>query len=324
MAAVNLVRDDKNAELYAKLRLLEENISRAVWGKPEAVRLTITALLARGHLLIEDVPGVGKTTLARALSRSVGCTFRRIQFTSDLLPSDVLGITIFKQETQKFELRKGPIFANIVLADEVNRTTPRTQSCLLEAMNEGRVSLDGETYTLSAPFMVVSTQNPYEFQGTYPLPESQLDRFLLRIKLGYPPEAAERSLLLGKIEDRAEQLEPVLSGADVVALQNMVDRVRVDPAIADYVLRLVQETREPRRGSTFELGVSTRGAIALVQSAKAYALLEGRDYCIPDDIKRLAVAAFAHRVIVSSNGDQNREDGERAVKEILDRIPVPL
>lgn len=320
----NLVREDKHSELYTKLRLLEENISRAVWGKPEAVRLTITALLARGHLLVEDVPGVGKTTLAKALARSVGCTFKRIQFTSDLLPSDVLGLTIFRQETQKFELRKGPIFSNIVLADEVNRTTPRTQSCLLEAMNEHQVSLDGDTHALPAPFMVVATQNPYEFQGTYSLPESQLDRFLLRIKLGYPPEAAERSLLLGRTEDRAEQLEPVLSGADVVALQSMVDRVRVDPAIADYVLRLVQETREPRRGSPFELGVSTRGALALMQTAKSYALLEGRDYCIPDDVKRLAVASFAHRVIVSGHSDQSRDEGERAIKEILERVPVPL
>jgi MoxR-like ATPase len=313
------------AASLAALRRVEEAVSSVIRGKEEAIRLALTTLLARGHLLIEDVPGVGKTTLARAVARALGVTFRRIQFTSDLLPSDIVGVSIYDQETGRFELRPGPIFANVVLADEVNRTTPRTQSSLLEAMSDGQVSIDTQTHTLEAPFLVIATQNPQEHYGTYPLPESQMDRFLLRIRLGYPGRDDERRLLIERGGgDLVEDLRPVTDAGTVQALQALVDEVRVEERLVDYALAVVEETR---RSPLLALGVSPRGAIAWYRAAQAYAIVSGRDYALPDDLKRLAVAALAHRVVLHSHQEslgRARDEAERVLGDILDRVPVPL
>jgi MoxR-like ATPase len=306
------------------LHAIEENVSRAVRGKPEAIRLALVTLLARGHLLVEDVPGVGKTTLARALAKSLGGTFRRVQFTSDLLPSDIVGVTIFDQAAGRFEFRPGPIFANVVLADEINRTTPRTQSSLLEAMAEGHVSVDGKTHELDRPFLVVATQNPQEHFGTYPLPESQMDRFLMRIRLGYPGKDDEKRLLQTRGGgDPVEALAAVADPATIRAAQDRVDQIRVDDALADYALAVVEETR---RSPLLSLGVSTRGAIAWYRAAQANALAAGRAYCVPDDLKGLGVAVLAHRVVLAAHQDsltRQREESERVLAEILERVPVP-
>jgi MoxR-like ATPase len=305
------------------IRSLEESIGRALVGKPGAVRLAIVALLARGHLLIEDIPGVGKTTLARALARSLGLGFQRIQFTSDLLPSDILGISVFDPRTSSFEFRPGPIFANIILADEINRTTPKTQSSLLEAMNESQVSLDHHTYRLPQPFMVLATQNPLEYQGTHPLPESQMDRFLLRIRIGYPDEAHERRILRGEGAAKLDTLQPVLDGQAVLSLQAQADAVRVEDSVLEYAMAIVQVTRSH---PALALGVSPRGSLALVQSARALALVDGRRYCVPDDIKELAVPACAHRIIPRDRWEgavESTADPERIIREIVQEIAVP-
>ncbi|HSC69759.1 MAG TPA: AAA family ATPase, partial [Candidatus Methylomirabilis sp.] len=267
------------------VQMLQANIEQALVGKPEVVRLAIVALLAHGHLLIEDVPGVGKTTLAQALARSLGLLFQRIQFTSDLLPSDILGVSVFDPRKSEFEFKPGPIFANIVLADEINRTTPKTQSSLLEAMNEAQVSLDHHTYRLPQPFMVLATQNPLEYQGTHVLPESQMDRFLLRIRIGYPDESHERLILQGAGAAVLERLQPVMSGEAVLDLQAQADAVNVEESLLQYVMAIVQATRAH---PALALGVSPRGSLALVRAARALALCEGRRYCIPDDFKQLA------------------------------------
>lgn len=308
-----------------KIRLIRSNIERVIKGKPQVIEWTVVCLLARGHLLIEDVPGVGKTTLAHALARSLDCSFRRIQFTSDLLPSDILGISVFNRQKQAFEFMPGPIFANVVLADEINRTTPKTQSSLLEAMNEAQVSMDNETRPLPQPFMVIATQNPVEHHGTFPLPESQLDRFLMRIRIGYPDLEAEKQVL-----DRpsslhpAEELEPVLTAQDVLDLQSDVDKVRLDDSLVDYLLAIVTETRKSER---LTLGVSTRGAVSLSRAAKALALVRGRHYCLPDDIKELAPIVLPHRVMLETNhaahGHRSHE-AEQVICDILESIPVPL
>jgi MoxR-like ATPase len=281
------------------------------------------ALLARGHLLIEDVPGVGKTTLAQALAQSLGLSFQRIQFTSDLLPSDILGVSVFDPRKSEFEFKPGPIFANIILADEINRTTPKTQSSLLEAMNEAQVSLDHHTYRLPRPFMVLATQNPLEYQGTHPLPESQLDRFLLRIRIGYPDESHERLILRGAGAAVLDLLRPVLSGEAVQDLQAQVETVKVEESLLGYVMAIVQATRSH---AALALGVSPRGSLALVRAAQALALTEGRSYCIPDDIKQLAIPALAHRVIPRARweaaGDRHA-DAETVIREILQDVPVP-
>jgi MoxR-like ATPase len=306
------------------LAAIADNVARAVRGKPDAIRLALTTLLARGHLLIEDVPGVGKTTLARALARSLGGSFRRVQFTSDLLPSDILGVSIYDQEERRFDFRPGPIFANVVLADEINRSTPRTQSSLLEAMSEGQVSVDGKTYTLERPFLVIATQNPQEHFGTYPLPESQMDRFLMRIRLGYPGEADEKQLLRTRGGgDPVEALGAVTSTESVRQLQERVDDVRVDEALADYAMAVVAETR---RSPQLGLGVSTRGAIAWYRAAQAHALASGRSFCVPDDFKGLAVPVLAHRTVLATQTDslgKAREEAERVVTGILDKVAVP-
>jgi MoxR-like ATPase len=328
MTPVSLEAKERPRDARAAIGRLEAAVSSVIHGKPEAVRLALSALVARGHLLIEDVPGVGKTTLARAIARSLGGTFRRIQFTSDLLPSDILGVNVFNQETGRFEFRRGPIFANVILADEINRTTPRTQSSLLEAMSEGRVSLDNHTYDLDQPFIVMATQNPLEHFGTYPLPESQMDRFLLRIRMGYPaPEDERRVVTDSNHEDPTEELEPVIDGGDVLNMQAAAARVRVDDTLLDYAQRVVAETR---RSPVLQLGVSPRGFQAWYRAAKARALLGGRDFAVPDDFKEVALAALAHRVVTSSGGGglgeplgRAREEAERVLADLLERVPVP-
>jgi MoxR-like ATPase len=284
----------------------------------------MVCVLARGHLLIEDVPGVGKTTLAHALARSVQCSFHRLQFTSDMLPSDVLGVTIYNAHTQDFEFKKGPIFTNFLLADEINRATPKTQSALLEAMNEVQVTIEGCSYPLSQPFMVVATQNPAEHHGTYPLPESQLDRFLMRMRIGYPDREAEREIVRSTETLSGESVRPVLSGDDLLYLQSQVQRVSVDEALVDYMLSIIEKTRAH---DALTLGVSPRGAQALYRAAQATALVDGREYVIPDDIKRMAIPVCAHRVAISSRASlsqRNAEASERIMQEILSMIEVPL
>ena len=300
-------------------------MARAIHGKPEVLRLALAALAARGHLLIEDVPGVGKTTLARALARAVGGTFKRIQFTSDLLPSDILGVSVWQMERNAFEFKPGPVFANVVLADEINRTTPRTQSSLLEAMSDGRVSVDGATHHLPTPFLVIATQNPLEHFGTYPLPESQMDRFLLRLRMGYPDAAAERRVVTSATgSEIVDELHAVVEIADVLAIQSAASQVRVEESLYGYAQRVVQETRtSPFLG----LGVSVRGFQAWYRASQARALVAGRDYCVPDDFKSLALAALAHRVVLSqsSSGElgRTREEAERVIADLLERVPVP-
>jgi len=309
--------------ILARLAELERALGAAIRGKPEVVRLSLVSLLARGHLLIEDVPGVGKTTLAQALARSVSCRFHRLQFTSDMLPSDVLGVTIYNAHSEAFEFKPGPIFSNFLLADEINRTTPKTQSALLEAMNESQVTIDGHSHSLPRPFMVIATQNPVEHHGTYPLPESQLDRFLMRLRIGYPDTASEREILRNT-ERRAPDVSTGLSGDDVVQLQDTVQQVAVEDSIVDYMLAIVERTRNHE---SLALGVSPRGSQALFRAVQALALLEGRDYAIPDDVKRLAVPLCAHRVVINTRTTlvQRRADaGERIIEEILSQVEVPL
>jgi MoxR-like ATPase len=305
------------------IRRLEDNVSRALVGKPEAVRLAVVGLIARGHLLIEDVPGVGKTTLAAALARSIGGGFQRIQFTSDMLPSDVLGVSVWEPKLSEFVFKPGPLFTNIVLADEINRTTPKTQSSLLEAMNEAQVSLDHSTYPLPQPFMVLATQNPREYEGTYPLPESQLDRFLLRIRIGYPEAADEKEVLRGALAPSPARLAPVLSIDEVLELQDAAEQVKAEESVLDYLVTLVTATR---RSPLLALGVSPRGSLALLRAARARALTDGRNFLLPDDIKELAVSALAHRVMVKarmSGTGGGSMDGEAAIRAIVQDVPVP-
>ena len=308
----------------SKLAEIEAALGEAIRGKPEVVRLSLTCLLARGHLLIEDVPGVGKTTLAQALARSVDSSFHRIQFTSDMLPSDVVGVTIYNAHTEEFEFKRGPVFTHFLLADEINRATPKTQSALLEAMNELQVTIDGRSYSLEQPFMVVATQNPVEHHGTYPLPESQLDRFLMRIRIGYPEAGAEREIVRRGGATPAETMRSVLSGDELVALQEAVARVNVDDALVDYMLAVVERTRTHE---SLAMGVSPRGAQALYRATQALAAVEGRDYATPDDVKRLALPVFAHRVVVNSRvalAPRSAEAAERVLTEILTLVDVPL
>jgi MoxR-like ATPase len=297
---------------------LEKNVARCIVGKSDVVRLAVVGLLARGHLLIEDVPGVGKTTLAAALARSIGGRFARIQFTADMLPSDVIGVSVWDAARGEFSFKQGPVFSNVILADEINRTTPKTQSSLLEAMNEAQVSLDHTTHALPSPFMVLATQNPREYEGTFALPESQLDRFLLRVRIGYPDPEDEKAILRGAAA-APDTLAAALELEDVRRLQALADTVRVADLVLDYVMALVAATRDPAR---LALGVSPRGARALVAAARAAALTEGRDYVLPDDVKRLAVAALAHRV-VPRGADAGGADTESVVRAIVQDIAVP-
>jgi MoxR-like ATPase len=321
---------DSRSDLLAataaeRIDLLQNAIERVIRGKPEAVRLAIVTLLAGGHLLVEDVPGVGKTTLAHALARSLDCSFQRVQFTSDLLPSDVIGLSVYNQHDGMFEWKPGPIFASVVLADEINRTTPKTQSALLEAMAERHVTVEGVTHGLPQPFIVIATQNPIEHHGTYPLPESQLDRFMLRLRVGYPSADDEKQILRDR--EHAEPLDdvqPVMSGQDVLELQAAVSEVSVEDAIVDYLMRIVTATRS---SEMLDLGVSPRGTLALFRAAQALALTEDRIYCIPDDIKRLVIPVFAHRLTVSSrysSAMRRSEEAEAVLREIMKTVSVPL
>jgi MoxR-like ATPase len=303
---------------------VEAALAQAIRGKPEVIRLSLVCLIAKGHLLIEDVPGVGKTTLAHALARSTDCQFLRLQFTSDMLPSDVIGVTVYNAHSGDFEFKRGPIFTNFLLADEINRATPKTQSALLEAMNELQVTIDGVSYPMARPFMVIATQNPVEHHGTYPLPESQLDRFLLRLRIGYPDPFSEREILR-QTENYASSAQfHALSTEEVLRLQEYVHSVRVDDSIMDYILAIVERTRSHE---SLALGVSPRGAQGLYRATQALALFEGRDYAIPDDVKRLAIPVFAHRVVVNTRvalAQRGSDAGDQILKDILDLVDIPL
>ncbi len=311
------------SDAYVAIGNLVDHIGRVLLGKEQTVRLAVTALLAQGHLLIEDAPGVGKTSLAKALAMSLNCKFTRLQFTPDLLPSDILGTTIFLPNTGEFEFRAGPIFTNILLADEINRTTPRTQSALLEAMSESQVSIDGATHPLAPPFFVLATQNPHEFEGTYPLPENQLDRFMLRIEIGYPTLNTEMEVL--RTHQRGEPVErtqSVMNKDQLLELQQRAREVRVDDSIHQYIVEIVHSTREHEE---LALGVSTRGAVTMMHAAQAYAMVNGRDYIIPDDIKELAVPVFAHRVVVGGIiRESHRQRASSIISQIVSSIAVPV
>jgi MoxR-like ATPase len=304
---------------------LEQALRSVIRGQDDVLRLALVSIFAKGHLLIEGAPGVGKTTLGQTLARAIDCTFQRVQFTSDMLPSDVLGISIYSAIEQKFEFKRGPVFANVLLADEINRTTPKTQSALLEAMNEGQVTMDAHSYALPQPFLVIATQNPIEHHGTYPLPESQLDRFLMRVRMGYPEGDTEREILRSEAGTaQLEQLQPVLNAADVLEIQQAVRQVHVDEALITYALAIVRKTRE---SDHLSLGVSPRGSQMFYHAAQAMAFLDGRDYCTPEDFKPLAVAILAHRVVVSSlyaSTLKKSEQAEQVLREIVESVPVPV
>src|SRR5947207_3129673 len=311
-------------DLVRKLAELEAAVGTAIRGKSEVVRLSLVCLLARGHLLLEDVPGVGKTTLAHSLARAVNCSFHRLQFTSDMLPSDVVGVTIYNAHSEAFEFKPGPIFSNFLLADEINRTTPKTQSALLEAMNESQVTIDGHSHSLPRPFMVIATQNPVEHHGTYPLPESQLDRFLMRLRIGYPDAVSERQILRNPERELPQPAHASLMAEDVLRLQDAVHFISVEESLVDYMLAIVERTRNQE---SLALGVSPRGSQALYRAVQALALLEGRDYAIPDDVKRLATPLFAHRVVINTRNTlvpRRADVGERIIEEILSQVEDPL
>jgi MoxR-like ATPase len=307
----------------ALIHRLESNIAGVFLGKPRLVRLAVVALLAEGHILLEDVPGVGKTLLAKALARSLGCSFHRIQCTPDLLPSDLIGTSIYHQATNQFVFQPGPLFAQVVLADEINRATPRTQSALFEAMSERQVSVDGKTHSLGAPFVVLATQNPYEFEGTYPLPESQLDRFLMRLSVGYPDRDTERNIMVAhRAGEPVDRLTPALTADEVISLQTRTRQIRVEPLLADYILDILTATRNSDR---IAVGGSTRAGLALYRSAQALALVEGREFVIPDDVKTLAPAVLAHRLILRGAAPGSSSDAaEQLLHELLDATVVPV
>jgi len=304
---------------------LESELKKVIRGKDNIVRLALVSVLARGHLLIEGVPGVGKTTLAHALARTLGCSFQRVQFTSDMLPSDIIGISVYSASEQQFEFKRGPVFTNVLMADEINRTTPKTQSALLEAMNEGQVTVDAHCYPLPQPFLVIATQNPVEHHGTYPLPESQLDRFLMRVRMGYPDSDAERQILRAEAGTaQLENLQPVLCGTEVLEMQHGVTQVEVDDSLVSYALEVVRRTRQHDK---LVLGVSPRGSQMLYRAAQAMAFLDGRSFCVPEDFKPLVVPVFAHRVAIQgvhASGMKRSVRPEDIIQDIIDSVPVPV
>ena len=316
------VKPDVDIEKAKKLaEKIVQNVEKVMVGKPEAVRLAVIALISQGHLLIEDAPGLGKTMLARSLAKSIHCSFRRIQFTPDMLPGDIIGVTVYNQKTGDFEFHPGPIDAQVVLADEINRATPRVQSALLEAMEERQLTVEGVTHKMPSPFHVLATQNPIEYEGTFPLPEAQLDRFLLRLNIGYPTAEEEIAIIENQqIIHPIEQISPVVEVADVLMLQETVKKVYVDDLVKQYIVALVEATR---RHPSIYLGASPRGSLALFRTAQARALLMGRDYVLPDDIKALAEPALAHRSLVSSAGQSQGKDSRTFIAEILEGTPVP-
>ena len=309
--------------LTGMVEALQQNIQKVFLGKAEVVRTVLTGLLGGGHVLLEDVPGVGKTVLAKSVARSVDCDFRRVQFTPDLLPSDILGVAIYEQRTGAFEFKPGPIFTNVLLADEINRATPRTQSALLEAMNDAQVTVDRISHPLPTPFFVVATQNPCEFEGTYPLPESQLDRFMLRIRIGYPSADDEKSVILAqRTSHPIDHLEPVLRSDDLGRLQRAVRVVRIEDSVLDYLLALVRKTRQSKH---LTVGVSPRGSVALSRAAQAHAFLSGRDFVLPDDVKALAVPVLAHRVLgPMMDAEGGTDERERVIQDIVESLTVPV
>jgi MoxR-like ATPase len=315
---------DVKRDPQSVIERLRAAIEGALEGKPDVVELSIVSVLARGHLLIEDVPGVGKTTLARAIAKAVGGEFRRVQFTSDLLPSDVLGVSVYDQQRNRFEFKQGPVFTNMLLADEINRASPRTQSALLEAMNEHQVSIDGHTSLLPDPFFVIATQNPEDYAGTYPLPESQLDRFMMRIHIGYPPSLVEQRLFMNPDLDRVASVPPVLDPQGLVRLQRDIERVKVDPSLVTYLQAVTSATRT---SPAIAIGASPRAGINLMKAAKARAKVRGRDYLIADDIHDLTVPVLAHRVRLAAQADgyvPNYDEAEATVRDLVARVPVPL
>jgi len=313
---------DEIRQVQEATRVVRQNVSRVMIGKEEVIDLLMVVMLCEGHVLFEDVPGIGKTTLAKALAKSLGCTFQRIQFTPDLLPSDITGITFFNQKKSEFEFRPGPLLAQIVLADEINRATPRTQSALLEAMEERQISVERETVMLPRPFTVIATQNPIELEGTFPLPEAQIDRFLMRIRLDYPSHSEER-LILQRFKEiqPLDDLQAVLTGERLQELQHMIRRVRVEPAVENYIVELVRATRNH---NGVELGVSPRGTLALYRSSQAYAAIHGRFFVIPDDVKRVARPVLSHRMIATSQTRLHGRVMEQIIEEVLHNVPVPV
>lgn len=312
-------------DLTGKIDNLTNTIKQYVKGKDEVIINCICALLSKGHILIEDIPGVGKTTLANSIAFASGLDFKRIQFTSDLLPSDILGVPVFDQKKHDFVFKPGPVFTNILLADEINRTTPKTQSALLEAMNEFNVTVDGVKHVLEKPFMVIATQNPYEYHGTFPLPESQIDRFSIRLEMGYPGLENEKKILQQRnYELDFEKIEPALSKSELLEIQKLVEDVHVDSSILDYLLSIVELTRDRK---FFETGISPRGAIALKKLSQARAIIYGRDYCIPDDVKKMVLPSFVHRVVLSSNNiysENNTDNKKDALESLLKKVRVPV
>ena len=320
-----MVSTQLQSSVAVRAAAIEKSLRSIIRGNDDVVRMAMVAVLARGHLLIEGVPGVGKTTLAHPMARTLDCSFQRIQFTSDMLPSDLLGISVYSATEQQFEFKAGPVFTNILLADEINRTTPKTQSALLEAMNEGQVTMDGHSHPLPQPFLVLATQNPVEHHGTYPLPESQLDRFLVRVRMGYPQAENEREILRSEAgAARLEEVRPAASGADVIAMQDEVTQVKVDDSLVDYALAIVNRTRE---SESLALGVSPRGSIMLYRAAQAMAYLDGRKFCTPEDFKALAVPVFSHRVVINarySSTLKKSEQAETIIRDIIQSVPVPV
>lgn len=309
-------------DIQAHVRRISDNVAQVIIGKAEVIELCLVALLCEGHILLEDVPGIGKTTLAKAIARSIGCTYRRIQFTPDLLPSDVTGILYFNQKTQDFEFRPGPLMAQVVLADEINRATPRTQSALLEAMQERQMTVDVDTLPLPRPFMVIATQNPIELEGTFPLPEAQIDRFLMKVALGYPSEEDENEILIRyEREDPLLALEPVVQADELLSMQEQVKSIGVEESVREYVVKVVRATRDHR---AVELGASPRGALALYRTAQALAAVRGRGFVLPDDVKYLAPIVLTHRIIISPQTRLRGRRPEEIIAEIVDTVPVPV